>query len=337
MWYVGLDVHSRSWTYVVLDEGGNKLRTRSGRGRWTKLLRELKEIKHPFAICFEASTGYGWLYDRLAKMARRVVVAHPGRLRLIFATKRKNDRIDANKLAMLLKLDAVPMAYVPGLEVRAWRRFIEHRHAMVAERTRVKNRIRALLRSQHAQAPKGLWSRRGLAWLGALEFADEMDAVQRDLLMNELESLEERIARAEAMLNKVGREDAGVQLLMTIPGVGPRTAEAVMAYVADPARFARSSQMASYFGLVPSQHQSGGTNRLGRITREGPRTVRKLLVEAAWQAIRRSPKMGAFYERICRGDTDRRKIAVVATAHYLVRIMHGMLSTGEVWRGSSAA
>jgi len=65
-------------------------------------------VKRPFAICFEASTGYGWLYDRLAKVAERVEVAHPGHLRIIFKSKRKCDRIDAQKLAKLLYLGAVP-------------------------------------------------------------------------------------------------------------------------------------------------------------------------------------------------------------------------------------
>jgi transposase len=83
---------------------------------------------------------------------------------------------------------------------------------------------------------------------------------------------------------------------------------------------------------VPSQDQSGDRNRLGHITREGAPIVRQLVAEAAWQAIRRSPRVRAFYERARRDDPQRRKIALVATAHYLVRVMWAILRRGTVWQ-----
>ena len=125
MRYVGLDVHARQWTYVVRDTNGKKLMTRSGRGAWSKLIDDLAKIKRPFRICFEASTGYGFLFDELGKIAETVHVAHPGHLRLIFRSKKKNDRVDAEKLAKLCYLDEVPTVHVPSISVRSWRRMIE--------------------------------------------------------------------------------------------------------------------------------------------------------------------------------------------------------------------
>lgn len=84
MRYVGLDVHLRQSTFCVLDERGRKLMTRTVHGTWAALFTELARIKDPFAICFEASAGYGFLFERLRRIARRVIVAHPGHLRLIF-------------------------------------------------------------------------------------------------------------------------------------------------------------------------------------------------------------------------------------------------------------
>ena len=133
-------------------------------------------------------------------------------------------------------------------------------------------------------------------------------------------------------MNAIAEGHAGVYLVRTIPGVGPRTAEAVVAYIDRANRFARNKQVGSYFGLVPSQDQTGNQNRLGHITREGPATVRKLLTEAAWQGIRRSSHIRASFERVQNGDEQRKKIALVATAHYLVRVMHSMLGSGETWR-----
>lgn len=108
-----------------------------------------------------------------------------------------------------------------------------------------------------------------------------------------------------------------------------------MAWVDDPRRFGRVRCIGRYFGLVPSQDASGPVNRLGHITREGPALVRGLLTEAAWVSIRRSQRVRSFYERLQRGDRERRKVALVATAHYLLRVMLSMLRTGEVWRTES--
>jgi transposase len=83
---------------------------------------------------------------------------------------------------------------------------------------------------------------------------------------------------------------------------------------------------------VPCQDQSGDRNRLGHVTREGPPIVRQLLAEAAWQAQRRSPTVRAYFENAQRGDPQRKKIALVATAHYLVRVMWAMLRRGTAWQ-----
>ena len=128
-------------------------------------------------------------------------------------------------------------------------------------------------------------------------------------------------------------------LLRTIPGVGPRTAEAFVAHVDDVRRFARVKQVGSYFGLVPCQDASADRNRLGHITKDGPAPVRWLVAEAAWQGRRRSPRIRAFFDRVMRDDPGRKKIALVATANHLTRVMTAMLRSGEVWReeGEAAA
>jgi len=335
--YVGLDAHWKQSTICVLNHRGQKLLSRTIHGPWSKVLEEVGKIRKPFAVCFEASTGYGYLYERLQTIARRVVVAHPGQLRLIFRSKRKNDRVDAGKLAKLLFLDEVPPVYVPSSDVRSWRGFIAHRHKLVRERTRAKNSIRALLRGQGVETPKRLWSQQGLAWLRSVSLANELDTVRRDMLYERLCFLTKMLKRVETTLDRISSRHPGIHLLRTIPGVGPRTAEAVIAWVDDPSRFQRIKGAGRYFGLVPCLDASARVSRLGHITREGPAIVRWLLTEAAWQGVRRSPLIRAFYERVRREDPERRKIALVATAHYLLRAMMAMLRTGEVWRVSEEA
>lgn len=339
MLFIGLDVHLRSSSMCILDRNGKRVKQIKVRGHCSKAVAELEKLGQRFAVCYEASCGYGWLHDQLRKIAARVVVAHPGQLRLIFRSKQKNDRVDAEKLAKLLFLDEVPTVYVPSIDVRSWRNLIEFRQRLMGRRTRVKNGLRALLRNHGVASVSGsrLWSIKGRQWLAALTFATSQAALQRDILLEELKSQDIRLAMVEKALHEIAKSHPAVSLLRTIPGVGPRTAEAVVAYVDDADRFSRSKQIGSYFGLIPCQDQSAGFNRLGHITRQGPATVRKLLTEVAWQGIRRSERIRAKFEQVQRGDPARKKIALVATAHYLARVMLAMLRSGEAWREDQEA
>jgi transposase len=328
---VGLDLGQRRSSLCVLDSNGKTIRQEEVFGHWPKLIDRIAQLPKPFDLCFEASCGYGYLYDKLAPLARRVVVAHPGQLRLIFRSKRKNNRIDAARIAKLLYLDAVPPVHVPSVNVREWRTLIEFRQRLLSRRVALKNQIRALLRAQGIAANRSLWSKKGMAWLNGLELSS-MDMLRRDIILGELQQIDGQIRRVEKELKQIADRHPGMTLLMSIPGVGIRTAEAFAAYIDDPRRFARIHQVASYLGLVPCQDATGDANRLGHITKDGPATVRKLLCEAAWQAVRYDPGMRSYFERLMHNDPDRKKIAIVAVAHRLARIMLAMLRSGETYR-----
>ena len=334
MRYVGLDLHAKRSTLAILEEG-KEPKIRTVEGSLKRVLEVVGGIKGPFEICFEASNGYGVVYEELAKVARRVVVGHPGQLALIFRSKSKHDRRDALKLAQLLRAGFVPAVHVPRSQVRGWRRLIQHRHRLVVQRGGVKTQVRSLLRGLGIEAPKSLWSRQGMGWLCGVVFEDPSDALTRDDHVEHLRYLEGAIRRAEKRLDAIAAEHPGVALLKTIPGIGARTAEALVAWIDDPRRFRTTKAIGKYFGLVPCEDSSAGKRRLGHITREGPSVVRSLLNQAAWRARSVSPQVRAFFERVQRGDKDRKKIAAVATMHYLARVALAMLRTGEAWRHSA--
>jgi transposase len=333
MHYVGLDVHQKQSSLCILDSHGKIVKRHEIKGHWPALLQAVaQETPRPFAVCYEASCGYGYLHDKLAPLADHITVAHPGQLALIYRSKKKNDKVDATKLAKLLYLDMVPQVHVPKADVRAWRALITYRHKLIGKRVAVKNQLRALLRGLGIAAPAGkrLWSGKGQQWLKAQELG-EYDALRRDIAIDELADVSKKIRRVEKELNRRADAHPGVMLLQTIPGVGRRTAEAAVAWIDDVSRFSRNKKIGSYFGLVPCQDSSAATNRLGHITKDGPAAIRKLLCEAAWQGIRKSDLLKAFFERVMRGDADRKKIALVATAHHLAKVMGAMLRSGEVW------
>ena len=337
MYSVGLDAHQSSFSLEVLDPQGALYRRLEVRGAWPKLMEVVdREVPRPFAVCFEASCGYGVLNDELAKRAARVEVAHPGNLRLIYRSKRKNDRFDASKLARLLHVDMIPKVHVPSAQVRQWRGLIEFRRRLRNKCGAAKSQLRALCRGSGVTGlRKGsrLFTRAGMAELREHKLA-AMDAIRRDILLQEIRDLDQQIARVENHLGKIAARDGRLALLMTIPGVGIRTAEAFLAYVDDIGRFSRVTQIGTYFGIVPCQDASADKNHLGHITRDGPGTMRWLICEAAWQAINRSPTVWSFHNRVMRDDPDRAKIALVATGHYLLRVMATMLRSGETWRES---
>ncbi len=337
MLYVGLAIHTKHIALCVLSETGQVVQRARVRGI-EEMLRLLKGLPDRFEVCYEASCGYGHYHDLLQPLAARVVVAHPGQLRLIFRSRDKNDRKDAERLAKLLYLGEAPTIHVPSLDVRTWRELINCRGQVIAKRTRAKNALRALLRGAGVVPPRhpDVWTKARLAWLRNLELPTLSQQLRRDLLLEEVEALSRQVRRLQQQLGRRARQLPAVARLRSIPGVGIRTAEAVAAFVDDPDRFRSAKAVGRYFGLVPCQDQSGDRSRLGHITREGAPVVRQLLAEAACQARRRSPAVRAYFERVQRGDPQRKKIALVATAHYLVRVMWSLLKHGTEWEEDPA-
>src|SRR5207248_10799344 len=132
MLHVGLDIHSTRITICALDDRGQVVRRAQVR-TIEEMLATLKALPDRFEVCYEAGCGYGHHHDLLRPLAARVLVAHPGQLRLIFRSKNKNDRNDAERLAKLLYLGETPAVHVPSPEVRAWRELINCRGQVVAK------------------------------------------------------------------------------------------------------------------------------------------------------------------------------------------------------------
>ena len=130
MLYVGLDLHIKTISICVLNAEG-EVRQRDKVKSVDEMMQVLGRLPDRFAVCYEASCGYGYYHDLLRPLAARIVVAHPGKLKLIFNSKRKNDRQDAQKLAMLLLMNAVPKVHVPSARVREWRQLITFRRHLV--------------------------------------------------------------------------------------------------------------------------------------------------------------------------------------------------------------
>ena len=308
-----------------MNSDGKILKEKVIEGAVSNVIQYLSQFKGTVQVCYEASTGYGYLYDELKKLGFQVKVAHPGELRLIFRSKKKNDRVDARKLSKLLYLEEVPEVYVPEISVRDWRKLIAFRQKLVGQAVGVKNQIRGLFYHHGLEMMPKLWSKTGWQWLENYQWPTSESQLICQVLMGQLSHLKQQIAAIEKQLNSIVQKHPLTSWLMTIPGIGPRTAEAIVAWIDDPKRFQSASKVAAYFGLVPSEYSSAGKPHFGHISKQGPGLIRGLLMQATWKAISKSKTIRAYWERIQREDKDRKKIAVVATAHYLIRVMWAMM------------
>jgi transposase len=249
-------------------------------------------------------------------------VGDAARIRAMEVRKQKTDRRDAALLLQLLLEHRFPRIWVPTLEERDVRQLLVHRHQQVQARTRIKNQLQALMLSQGVQKKRKLWTAAGRAELEKLELLPYA-AMRRQRLLAGLEQQESEIAGLNRQVEEeVKRRPAAVRL-MTHPGVGPVTALAMVLTLGPARRFANARQVGSYFGLIPSEHSSGGRQQLGRISKQGNSFLRFLLVEAGQTAARYDPELGRFYRRLA--VRKHRALAKVAVARKLAMRLYLML------------
>ena len=309
-------------------------------GSMRKFLVNEKKDGSRVHLTFEISGQAGFLYDSLIDCVDSLKVANPDKMTWIYRTSKKNDRIDARKMAVLLSIGEIPAVHMPSKEVRQWRMIICHRKKLLATSVTAKNRIRALLKSQGIRRSLhkgGWWKIANRLWLrelcGGGFDVNNMWRMQLSNLLGELNMAEEHIDSVTSYLDGYLDKQAGGKLLMSIPGVGPRTAEAVLAFTDDVERFAGGKEYCGYFGVTPKLDESGDTRHLGHISKKGPSVVRWVLCESSWKVIRYSKSMKSFYQRVMvmAGQQSRKKIAIVAVARKLLSIMRAMLLTGETF------
>lgn len=305
------------------------------------VLHDLLVERQPDRLVIEVGSAAGWAKDLGEALGIEVQVANPDHEAWRWkSVKRKTDRDDALKLARLSAMGDLPTVILPGARVRQWRSLIAYRWTLVQRRTAIKNSIRAILDRQGETMPSGKngWTDKSLAALRRI--ARPLDGVSAEQLWRGMLGIElrafgqvgELLEAVEAKLEQLAEADKRVAQLRTIPGVGPRLAEVVVAVIDDPQRFRNAKQVGAYAGLVPRQYESGTMSRQGRITGRGNKLLRALLVEVAWLMRRYNDKLRAIFDRVCRGAKTRRKVAVVATARLLLVICWAMLRDGTAWR-----
>jgi transposase len=333
MRWVGLDVHKRVVEAAAVDDRGRVvMRERFGGDRESLLRFARDRLRAGDRVALEATTNTWAVVDLLEPYvgAGQVVVSNPLRTRAIAEAKIKTDKVDAEVLAQLLRCEYLPTVWAPDASTRQLRHLTSRRAGLVSDRTRIKNRVHAVVHQRLLAPPvERLFSKAGLQWLGALAL-DELGRAAVDSELRLLAAVEAEIAALDAELARAAYARDAAKLLMTLPGVDVGVALTLVSTLGDVTRFRDADAAASYVGLVPSVRQSADHCYRGRITKQGRGHARWMLVQAAQHVARHPGPLGVFFRRLA--NKKNHNVAVVATARKLVVIAWHMLKHNEPYR-----
>jgi transposase len=258
MYYIGLDVHKKTISYCMKDASGQIHRQGTIGATRNELDSWMTTLPQPWTVAMEATIFTGWIYDHLLPHAAQVKVAHPVMLRAIAASKKKNDRIDAGKIADCLRCDFLPECHMVSTEIRNRRRTLRYRHLIVRQMVQMKNRVSGLLLETGVSHNKQRLHKVG--YFGELlETNKDIDDSIRPLLRLSRETIVGLQKTDYALVSSLQRDPIlaeRIKNLRTVPGVGPITALTWALEMGDVARFRSTKQAISYCGLCGDEKSS---------------------------------------------------------------------------------
>src|SRR5271165_5940063 len=331
---IGLDLGDRSSFYYVLDEAGEFILGK-------KLPTTPEAMKRAFEkmprsrMALETGTHSPWVSRLLTALGHEVIVAHARNVRLIGESSRKDDQLDARTLARLARIDPELLGPVRHRSAKAQIHLtvIRARAELVRARTALVNAARGLVKSYGQRLPK-CGTQQMNRELAAGLHAELREALEP--LLQEVESLNERIQEYDERMEKIARESyPHVELLKQVKGVGTQIGLTYVLTLDDPHRFPKSREVGCFLGLCPGRRDSGESQPQMRISKEGDRYLRTMLVQGAHYIL------GPFGEDsdlrrwglklAARGGKSGKKRAVVAVARKLAVLLHRLWVSGEVY------
>jgi transposase len=328
MFIIGCDLHTRYQQIAMLDTTTGEVVTRRLEHGNGEVQAFYASLPGPVLVGIEATGGTQWFERLLAEFQHELWVGDAAEIRARAVRRQKTDTRDAEHLLDLLRTHRFPRIWVPSPQERDLRQLLKHRLKWVQMRTSVRNQLHALARSQGVCRKPRLGGQHGRQELERLAL-DPWASRRRQELLDLLDQLDPKIEELdEAVLTKAEARPDVVYLIEHQKGVGPVVGLAFVLTVGPVERFRRSPQLVSYLGLNPSEHSSGGHQRLGAISKQGNTMMRWLLVEAAQVAVQHDPELRRRYQRL----KSRRgaKVAKVALARHLAVRLYWLLREARV-------
>lgn len=328
MEHCGIDLHNKSSELCVVDEAG-AVSERARIPTTERALRRWFGGREGMRICVEASGISPWVARLLTELGHEVVVANAQRVRLIAESTLKNDTVDAETLARLVRMDPALLSPIRHRkeETQRLRGMLRVRRSLVNSRTACLNTARGLLRSFGYRMP-GQRPERLARALTTGKVPEELSGLVAPLVATALE-LDEKVQALDQEVIEAGRAFPEVERFQQVPGVGPLVALAYVLCIEDPGRFRSSRDIPSFLGLRPRMRESAERSHFGSITRQGDAEMRRLLVQAAHGCLRsrQDSDLKRWAEQLA-GRIGKKK-AVVALARKLAVVLHHLWVSGE--------
>jgi transposase len=332
--FIGCDAHKKFSVFVAVNEkgqAGEALRVTHDRELYREFLARLPAHS---TIAVEASGSYSWLVDEMERSGHHPRLCNPLEAKRRMGLTNKTDKLDARGLAILLRNGTLPEVWIPPSELRDQRELLRLRIFLVRLRTRVKNRIHGTLSRHNVQVPGadlfGVGARQELGTRLPELPVHSRDAVEQELAT--LDFLEVQIESAERRLEAVMKVSVEADLLKTLPCVGAVLSMVMMLEIGRVDRFPTAAHLASYAGLVPRVHSSGGHTRMGQVGGNVNRNLKWAFVETANLIVVNQRRLAGthvvrLYQRIRRAKNHQK--AAVAVARHLAEAAWWMLTKLE--------
>jgi transposase len=319
--YVGLDVSKNSWKVCIYL--GAYYHCRFTQPPKPEILVKYLHKHLPggrYHCVYEAGCFGFWIHEALSRSGIDCIVVNPSDVPTAHWEKtRKTDPVDAHKLARSLAAHDLRPIYIPERKALEDRSMVRLRSSLVREQTRYKNRIKAILQYYGLTTPVGIldrhWSKNYLNWLDQVRLQHASGDYAFRMLLAQLLSVRELLAELTKKIRILSQEvpyRENVTLLCTIPGVSQLAAMVLLTELIDIRRFKTLDKLASYTGLVPSEHSSGEREiDMGLSYRRNP-ALRLMLIECAWAAAKRDPALLMCFNRYAGKMPENKAIVKVA-------------------------
>ena len=318
--YIGIDLHKRLQTWVVLGEKDNtKLLSKTypvTQESISRAVSDLKQLGSEYIALIEPVCGWIWVVKQLRELGLEVQISNPRKIRMIAESLNKTDENDAYTLARLLKTGEVALSYECSPETRKHRSLSRERCFLVNIRSALKCRLESIVTRDGNHTFINQSKNRTQIIVANNEVKIHKDAI---------DSIDLVIKQVEKEIEKTIRISPEMKRLMTIPGIGIITASTICAEVGDFKNFQKPENLASFAGLVPRERSSGGKQRLGSITHAGSPYLRYVLIETAMRVrdVQETFSLYAFYKRI-KTKSGPMKARVALARKLLIIIWHMM-------------
>lgn len=330
---IGIDLGDRWSRYCVLDGTGNVVE--EDRVRTTDEALTVRLRRTAARIVVEAGTHSPWVGRLLESLGHQVIVANARKVRLIYESDRKNDKLDARMLARLGRVDVSLLCPIRhrSAEVQVDLAVVRSRNAIVTARTQLVNTVRGMVKAIGGRLPKSTTA--AFAHHALPQIPEGLKLAMSPLLKS-IAVLSEQIRRYDEQIERLAEKKyPETRLLRQVKGVGPLIALTYVLTIEDPTRFRRSRDVGSFLGLRPKQCDSGDSAPQLGITKGGNNHLRWLLVQAAHYTLSRLAPDSRLrrwgLELAVRGGKNAKKRAVVAVARKLAVLLHRLWVTGEVY------